>query len=191
MYNPNTTDDQGELFDIVDKQDRVIGQATRQHAHHDPSFIHRAVGVLIFNTKKQLLMQKRSKTKDTFPGYWVFSVGGHVHSGDTYDNTVKREMAEELGTSFPITPFKKFIEPSDGETEFWSMYVGVHNGPFPNFNKTEADEVQFFDIDELMQSSMSEKLPVPPSVKGLLPMVKELSLSKKLDTLIEKYDKTE
>ncbi|HAV15029.1 MAG TPA: hypothetical protein DCX25_01750 [Candidatus Pacebacteria bacterium] len=190
MYNLNTTDDQGELFDVVDKQDRVIGQATRQQVHHDPSLIHRAVGVLVFNTKKQLLMQKRSKTKDTFPGYWVFSVGGHVHSGDTYSATVKREMIEELGTSFPLAPFKKFIEPSDGETEFWSMYVGVHNGPFPNFNNTEADEVRFFDVDELTQSSMSEKLPVPPSVKGLLPMVKELSVSKKLDALIKKYDKT-
>ena len=189
MYNPNTTDDQEEMFDIVDKEDCVIGQATRQQVHHDPSLIHRAVGVFVFNTKKQLLMQKRSKTKDMFPGYWVFSVGGHVHTGDTYDNTVKREVVEELGISFPVKLYKKFLEPSDGETEYWATYLAVHNGPFPNFNSTEADEVRFFDVDELIKSRNASTLPFPPTVKGLLPRVKELALSKKLDALIAQYDR--
>lgn len=186
MYNPQTTDNQEEIYDVVNEQDEVIGTATRREVHADPSLIHRAAGAYIFNRKKQLLMQKRSKTKDMFPGYWAFSVGGHVDSGSTYEETVHREMQEELGLEVPVVELTKLLQREPEETEFWQVYIGIHDGPFPNFNRTEAEELRFFDVDSLLTKS----IPMPPNVLKLLPQVKELVESGKVDKLIEdRYEK--
>lgn len=180
MYNPQTTDNQEEVYDVVDENDQVIGTATRRQVHADPTLIHRAAGAYIFNRKKQLLMQKRSRTKDMYPGYWAFSVGGHVDSGSNYEETVRREMREELGLEVKVIPLQKVLQREPEETEFWQVYLGIHDGPFPNFNKVEADEMRFFDVDELLKQS----IPMPPNVIKLLPSVKEMIDSGKIDELI-------
>jgi isopentenyl-diphosphate delta-isomerase type 1 len=185
MYNPNTTDNQEEVYDVVDESDEVIGTATRRQVHADPRLIHRAAGAYIFNQKKQLLMQKRSQTKDMFPGFWAFSVGGHVDSGDTYEEAVRREIREELGTEIKVVPLEKVLQREPEETEFWQVFMGIHDGPFPSFNTTEADEVKFFDIDTLLTAVSDESIPMPPNVIKLLPSVKTLVQSGKIDELIK------
>lgn len=182
MYNPQTTDNQEEVYDVVNEYDEVIGTATRRQVHADPTLIHRAAGAYIFNRKKELLMQKRSMSKDMFPGYWVFSVGGHVDSGDSYEQTVQREIREELGTVISVEPLEKVLQREPEETEFWQVYVGIHDGPFPDFNRTEADEVRFFSIDELLKQTIL----MPPNVTKLLPSVKKLVESGRVEELIER-----
>lgn len=71
-----TTDPLYEIFPIVNEKDLVVGKISRKEAHNDPNIIHRAAGVFVFNSKGKLLIQKRSETKDTFPGCWDISVGG-------------------------------------------------------------------------------------------------------------------
>lgn len=88
--NPN------ELFDIVDDQDAVIGQAPRGRVHAD-GLRHRAVHILVWNSQGQLFLQKRSMTKDQLPGVWTTSASGHVDSGEVYDTAAVREIEEELG----------------------------------------------------------------------------------------------
>ena len=72
------TDNQNELFDIVDEDDQVIGQATRGEVHRNKNLIHRSIGVCVFNSKGEIYLQKRSSTKDTDPGKWTISCSGHV-----------------------------------------------------------------------------------------------------------------
>lgn len=67
-----TTDNQEEMFVVVDRDDTVVGYKTRYECHHDRSLIHRTVGALIFNDKGQILLQKRSMTKDMEPGLWGY-----------------------------------------------------------------------------------------------------------------------
>ncbi len=185
MYNPNTTDNQEEVYDVVNENDEVIGRATRKEVHSDPKLIHRAAGVYIFNKKKHLLMQKRSATKDMFPGYWVFSVGGHVDSGDTYEKTALRELHEELGVNVPLTHWMKIFQPGQHESEFWTMFYGTHEGPFPEFNTIEAQEVRFFDIHDLIAGVEDGSILMPPNASRLLPEVKILLESGKIDQIIE------
>src|SRR5260370_34170807 len=92
-----TTDPQDEMFPIVNEKDEVIGKITREIAHKSPNIIHRAIAVLIFDKKGKLLIQKRTLTKDTSPGYWSDSVGGHVAYGEEYLPVAVRETQEELG----------------------------------------------------------------------------------------------
>jgi isopentenyl-diphosphate delta-isomerase type 1 len=138
-----TTDDKKELFIVVDENDRFLGYRTRYDCHHDKTLIHRTIGVLIYNSKGEILLQKRSLTKDLNPGKWAVGVGGHVMKGQTYDEAAKREMLEELGINIEIQLVKKWLMKSDAETEMSMLYQGFSEGPF-KINLTELTEVKFF-----------------------------------------------
>jgi len=138
-----TTDNQRELFIVVDKNDRILGYRTRYECHHDKKLIHRGINVLISNDKGEMLLQKRSVTKDTFPGFWTTAVGGHVAKGETYDEAARREMREELGIAVAIVFHTKFIHAYPRETEMESVYTAKSNGPFTP-NKKEVEKVEYF-----------------------------------------------
>jgi mevalonate kinase len=152
-----TTDDQEELFIVVDRADNILGYKTRYECHHNASLIHRTVGVFIWNDKGQLLLQKRSMTKDMEPGLWGISCAGHVTKGQTDEEAVRRELQEELGINMALTPIGKFIVEDKVETERAMLYKGLHNGPFTP-HPEEVDEVAFFDIPILQQKVKDKEL---------------------------------
>jgi len=63
------------MFDVVNDRDEVIGQERRPEVHR-LGLRHRAAHVLVFNARGELFLQKRSMTKDTFPGAWDSSASG-------------------------------------------------------------------------------------------------------------------
>lgn len=161
-------DKQDELFVVVDKDDKVIDHRTRYDCHHNKQLIHRAIGVVIFNDQGQILLQKRSQNKDLNPGLYTISTSGHVDKGETYRQTAKRELLEELGIQVPITQKKRFLAELGYETEMHCLFTARSNGPFYP-NKNEVDEVKFVSKTELKK--MKSRL--TPSAKQNL---KQLSL---------------
>ncbi|OGE77553.1 hypothetical protein A3J19_04070, partial [Candidatus Daviesbacteria bacterium RIFCSPLOWO2_02_FULL_41_8] len=139
-------DNQDELFVVVDKSDKIIGYRTRYDCHHNKQLIHRTIGVVIFNDKEEILLQKRSKNKDTNPSLYTLAVAGHVDKGETYKQTAQRELLEELGISSPLFKKKKFIVKTDIETEMNCIFTATYNGPFSP-NKQETDGVKFVTIN--------------------------------------------
>ena len=85
-----------EIFDVVNEQDEVIGQALRKDVHARKLW-HRAVHVLVFNSRGEVFLQKRSMKKDTAAGLWDSSSSGHLDSGEDYDACAVRELREEIG----------------------------------------------------------------------------------------------
>ena len=76
--NPRAAQDvQGELFDVVDEHDRVIGVEPRGVVHAR-DLRHRAVHLFVFNAAGELFLQKRSAWKDRHPGKWDSSASGHL-----------------------------------------------------------------------------------------------------------------
>ena len=110
-----------EFFDVVNERDEVIGREARSEVHRR-GLKHRAVHVLVFNSKGDLFLQKRSQTKDTFPGAWDSSASGHLCCGEEYDACALRELAEEIGLK-PKTPpmrlFKIDACPQTGQEHVW------------------------------------------------------------------------
>ena len=96
-----------EIFDIVNGRDEVIGRLPRAQAHREGRK-HRAVHVLVFNARGEVFLQKRSRTKDTFPGAWDSSCSGHLDSGEDYDAGAVRELGEELGLVLKAPPRRLF-----------------------------------------------------------------------------------
>lgn len=83
---------------IVDDHNNVVGQTSRREmrAHN---LIHRATYILVHNRNNDFFLQKRTTTKDIFPGYFDPATGGVVTAGESYELSAARELAEELGVS--------------------------------------------------------------------------------------------
>lgn len=128
-----------ELFDVVDEQDRVVGQLARREVHRQ-KLRHRAVHLLVVNRAGQVFLHQRSMKKDLFPGVWDSSAAGHVAAGEDYDATAVRELAEEIGCR-PATPprrlFKIEAREETGQEFVW-VYAVESEGPFV----LEADEIE-------------------------------------------------
>ena len=120
-----------EIFDVVDSNDQVIEQRPRSEVHR-LGLLHRAIHLLVFNSKGELFLQKRSMKKDCFPGTWDSSASGHVDSGEDYDICALREPLEELGIKLETVPERLFKVDACEETgqEFVWVYRLQHEGPF-------------------------------------------------------------
>ncbi|MBI2950349.1 MAG: NUDIX domain-containing protein [Verrucomicrobia bacterium] len=120
-----------EIFDVVNERDDVIGQRPRREVH-EQRLLHRAVHVLVFNSRGQLFLQKRSLKKDCFPGAWDSSASGHLDAGESYDACAVRELREELGLELAV-PLKRLFK-IDGCPETGYEFVWVYRceaeGPF-------------------------------------------------------------
>jgi isopentenyldiphosphate isomerase len=120
-----------EIFDVVNEHDEVIGQNTRGEVHARGLW-HRAIHVLVFNSRGEVFLQKRSQKKDIAAGKWDSSASGHLDSGEDYDACVVRELREEIGLRLTQTPQRLFKIDAGRETgwEFCWIYRCESEGPF-------------------------------------------------------------
>ena len=138
-----------EVFDLVDESGRVIGRSTRRACHSDPRLIHPVVHVLVFDPAGRLLLQKRSTRKDTQPGKWDTSVGGHLHPGEDPLAAARREMREELGIEVQdLRPSHEYLWRCPRETEYVRTFTAVSAGPFRP-DPDEIDEVRFWSAADI------------------------------------------
>lgn len=162
-----SSDNPDELFDLVDEYDRVIGQVRRGDAHADRALMHRSIQVLIFSTEGRLLLQRRSRSKDLFPGYYCASASGHVDAGESYEATARREVREELGVAADLRYLGKTVVYSECETEITAIYSAQCDGPF-RFHPTETDGGAFFSLDEVRAGRSNGTLALTPALLAAL-----------------------
>ncbi|MEK7078845.1 MAG: NUDIX domain-containing protein [Patescibacteria group bacterium] len=144
-----TTDNQKELFIVVDEKDKIVGYKTRYECHHDKNLIHRSIGVFLFNSKGEIAFQKRSLTKDTSPGFYTMSTSGHVAKGESYLQAALREMEEEIGvTGVQLEHVSTQLMEDPREREMGCLFNGVYNGEF-KINKDEVEDVYYFSKSQI------------------------------------------
>jgi len=137
-----------EYFYVVNEDDRVIGRASREECHSGNRLIHRSVYVFLINGENRILLQRRSTSKDLYPGYYTASATGHVDYGESYEDAARRELREELGVDAPLIEVCKFKSFSDVEREISMLYVCRYDGPI-RYDEKEISEVLFMSIDEI------------------------------------------
>ena len=128
-----------EIFDVVNERDEVIDRRPRSEVHR-LGLRHRAVHVLVFNSRGEIFLQKRSMKKDRQPGKWDSSASGHLDTGEDYDACAVREMREEIGLTAAAPLKRLFRIEARRETgqEFVWVYRGEAEGPF----ELNADEIE-------------------------------------------------
>jgi isopentenyldiphosphate isomerase len=139
-----------EFLEVVNHKGEVINILPRTTIHGNPSLIHRVVHVLVFNSRGELLLQKRSMDKDVAPGKWDTSVGGHLNPGEDPLSGARRETEEELGITIEEPEFLyTYIHTNSYETELVYTYSSFYEGSPIRFNAGEIDEIKFWSIEEI------------------------------------------
>ena len=88
-----------ELIDIVDEQGLPTGETIDRSLAHRTGARHRTTHIWIVRRKDnrvQILLQKRAKYKDSFPGCYDISSAGHIPAGVDFVASGLRELQEEL-----------------------------------------------------------------------------------------------
>ena len=86
-----------EYLDICDREGNLLGIKESKKEAHIKGLWHRSVHVWILNSKKELLIQKRSPLMDNHPNEWDISAAGHVSAGEDHITSAIRETEEEIG----------------------------------------------------------------------------------------------
>ena len=100
-----------ELLDIVDENGNPTGETVERETAHRQGIRHRTSHVWIVRKKEgiteesasdtesawQILLQKRSRDKDSHPGCYDISSAGHIPAGSGFLDSAIRELFEELG----------------------------------------------------------------------------------------------
>lgn len=88
-----------ELIDLLNDKGELTGKTTLKSHAHKKGLLHASVHIWIFDDEKNVLIQKRASTKDTFPNLWDISVAGHISAGEEPVYSALRETKEEVGIS--------------------------------------------------------------------------------------------
>jgi len=141
-----------EWFDIVDEEGGVKGKAPRSVCHSGPGRLHPVVHLHIIDSKDRIFLQKRAMSKEILPGKWDTAVGGHIASGETIEDGLKREAAEELGiTAFEARLIGKYVWETDIESELVFMFISRYDKAI-SINKEEIDEGKSWRIKKIKET---------------------------------------
>ena len=160
-----------EIFDVVDDDDNVIGKTTRKEVH-TKNLIHRSVMFFIFDKEGRIFVSQRTKNKEFFREYWSVGLGGHVNTGETYDEAVVREAKEEANMDekpFFMGSFKlRISNKSDNEN---ARVYGFVTDKKLKFDPFEIKQGTFMTVEEMEEKIKKEKF--LPETKDLLEILKK------------------
>lgn len=137
---------------MVDEEDNVVGAMDKLEAHHR-GVLHRAFSVVIFNSKGELLLQKRSANKYHSGGLWTNSCCSHPKPGETMADAASIRLKYEMGIDLQPKFAYKFIYKSGLdknmiEHELDYVFTAVFDGA-PVINTNEVEDWKFVNVDEL------------------------------------------
>lgn len=152
-----------EYLDITDLHGNLLGEKKPREEIHANGDWHNVVHIHVYTkirNETNILVHLRSKTKDLSPNKWDTRFGGHVKSGETVEETVLKEIREELGINVSISDLIK------GETYSWDTMPNrevVHTFFYNfegdidglRFNDGEVQEIKWMSISEI-QNSMTQ-----------------------------------
>ena len=117
------SDNNQEMFPIVDEQGNITGAATRGECHSGSKLLHPVIHLHVFNSKGDLYLQKRPE----------------------------REVREELGiTDFTPELLTSYVFESDREKELVFVHKTVYDGEL--HPSDELDGGRFWTIEEIEEN---------------------------------------
>ena len=152
-----------EILDIVDEEGIPTGETIEREIAHSQGILHRTSHVWLLrkkNNKVQILLQKRSDNKDSYPGCYDISSAGHIPAGVAFKPSAIRELKEELGYDAKVdeliccgTRRIKFEEMFHDQlfidnqvSNVYVLWCDLDEDEFI-LQKEEVSEVKWFDFD--------------------------------------------
>lgn len=147
-----------ELVQLVDDYNRPIATVPR-HVMRAHKLLHRATYILVVNSKGELCVQHRSKTKDYCPGMLDLAAGGVVTAGEPYLLSAQRELQEELGIQAPLTELGEFYTGGDdGGRAYGRAWLCQWDGPIKP-QAEEIDAIEWLTPDAILSARKKDATP--------------------------------
>jgi len=128
---------------LVDENDNMIG-TMEKIAAHKVAILHRAISVFIFNSKGEMLLQKRARHKYHCGGKWTNTCCSHPRPGEQTADAAMRRLQEEMGLQCKLEHIFSFtyhaiFDNGLYEHEYDHVYIGVTDmAPMPNALEVEG-----------------------------------------------------
>lgn len=137
---------------LVDEQDNPVGTMGKMEVH-EKALLHRAFSVFIFNTKGEMLLQKRAATKYHSGGLWTNACCSHPKPGEDTRAAAEKRLEEEMGFNTDLQEAFSFIYKAPfqnglTEHEFDHVFIGTYEGAI-NPNPEEVSDYLYQSIDHL------------------------------------------
>ena len=164
-----------EMLDVVDEQGNPTGEVvTRERAHRE-GIRHRTAHVWIIRQKAgrlEVLLQKRSANKDSYPGCYDISSAGHIPAGADFLPSALRELQEELGVTVQAEAliycglrrlqFQKTFHgrlfKDNQVTKVYDLWLDEAAERF-TLQQEEVEEVRWFDFEDCVSQVREQTLP--------------------------------
>lgn len=144
---------QEEYLDLVNEKDQIIGRETRNRIYEQKLSNYRVVNAFIKDSKGKLWIPRRTADKKAYPLALDMSMGGHVESGENYEETFKRELQEELNINSETILFREiaYLKPGDhGVSSFMKIYE-IHQNNTPSYNPADFVESFWLSPEEIIE----------------------------------------
>lgn len=151
----------GELIDLYNV-DREKTGLTAVRGEKLPEGTYRmVVHVCIFNSKGEMLIQRRADDIVRWPGMWDVSVGGGASAGDDSRGAAERETAEELGLHIDFSNRRPVITVNfhDGFDDFYTVERDVSPDEL-DLQKEEVAEARWASREEI-EAMIDEGIFIP------------------------------
>ena len=137
---------------LVDKNDNQVGLMPKLEAH-EKGLLHRAFSIFVFNSRYELLLQKRASSKYHSGGLWTNTCCSHPREGEDTLDAANRRLDEEMGIKTSLRKVYDFIYKAEldnqlTEYEFDHVFYGVCDRD-PKLNKDEAEDFKWIDMETL------------------------------------------
>lgn len=147
-----------EYLDLVNDKDQVIGRKLRSEIYQEKLSNFRTICVFIRNSENKLWIPRRTVFKAIFPSCLDMSAAGHVESGETYEESFKRELIEELNIDANAITWKLlgYLTPQNHGTSSFVKVFEIESNIVPEFNKEDYTEFYWLTPEELIERIKSD-----------------------------------
>lgn len=137
---------------FVNQQDKIVGSEEKLKVHQ-LGLLHRAFSIFIFNSRGELLMQKRAKGKYHSEGLWSNTCCSHQKPNESLNQAAHKRLKQEMGIDGKLKEvfnFRYRVKFKNGliENELDHVFVG-RSDKKPKPNPKEASDYKYIAIDEL------------------------------------------
>lgn len=141
-----------ELWDVYTKDREKTGRLHSRGEKMKDGEYHMVVHVCIFNSKNQLLIQRRQPSKKGWPNMWDITVGGSALRGESSCQAAEREVFEEIGLKLDLSGARPdfTINFVDGFDDYYLLEHEVNLDEL-HLQTEEVQAVRWADKEEVLQ----------------------------------------
>ena len=137
---------------LVDENDVEFGTMEKMEAHRKGA-LHRAFSIFIFNSKGELLLQKRASSKYHSGGLWTNTCCSHPLPNEDPIAAANRKLKQEMGFTADLTFSHKFIYEAaldNNLIEHELDYVFTGNSDLsPIMNPEEVEAWKYMRVEDI------------------------------------------